>query len=833
MENRREFLKKATVLAAGTSLLNSLPSVIQKAYAIDPAPGSTVFDAEHVVFLMQENRSFDHVFGNLKGVRGFNDPRALELPNGNKVWLQQDKKGNTYMPFHLDIANTKVAWMGDLPHNWTDQVDANNNGAFDKWLHVKNSRHKEYNGMPLTLGYCDRTDFPFYYAMADAFTVCDQNFCSAITCTHPNRLYWMTGTIRGESNPASIAQVTNNPNYREPILRWKTFPERLEEEGVSWKVYQNETTMGFGLNGEGSAWLSNFGTNVLEYFEQYQIRLHPEAIANMSMKRKEMLKSLDAVKKHPKGAEREKMEAKLALTFQQLIEDEERYTLREYEKLSPFQKNINSKAFGTNKGDANYHELEPFKYADRGIQRELNIPKGDVLHQFRKDVENGSLPTVSWLMTPANFSDHPGAPWFGPWYVSEVMEILIKNPEIWKKTVFIMTYDENDGYFDHIPPFMVPDPYQQNTGKVSKGIDPRLDFATAEQHSNPSGREASKRAHALGLGYRVPMIVASPWSRGGLVNSEVFDHTSSLRFLETFLDKKFNKKVEEENITTWRRGICGDLTSCFRPYNGENLQRPDFLKKNTFFEGIHQAKFKQSPDNYRALTKEEITLVNKDVKPFNLFPKQEPGLREACALPYEIYSNGYYDHEQKKFVIHFKNGSTVFGDRTAGVPFYVYGMNVLNENKFSRRDFALLANDEFSDYWLTESFEHKNYDLRLYGPNGFYRTFKGNDNNPNLRVSVGYEQGHGSHKLTGNLMMTIENQSEKLLSIQIVDRSYGCMTKNIDVPRKASKEIIFDLQDSFNWYDYSVLVENYEAFEERFAGRVETGLITKTDPMLA
>ncbi len=97
-------------------------------------------------------------------------------------------------------------------------------------------------------------------------------------------------------------------------------------------------------------------------------------------------------------------------------------------------------------------------YDDNGTKRTAKIPAGDVLHQFRTDVDSGKLPTVSWLVPPCNFSDHPGAPWYGAWYLSEVIDILTKNPEVWKKTIFILTYDENDGYFDHIPPFVAPDP---------------------------------------------------------------------------------------------------------------------------------------------------------------------------------------------------------------------------------------------------------------------------------------------------------------------------------------------------------------------------------------
>ena len=128
MDNRRDFLKKAALLSGAAGLAGALPSSIQKAFAIDPDPGTTWLDAEHVVILMQENRSFDHTFGTLRGVRGFNDPRAISLPNKNRVWLQTDEKNNTYIPFRYNLKDTKITWMSSLPHRWKDQSDARNHG---------------------------------------------------------------------------------------------------------------------------------------------------------------------------------------------------------------------------------------------------------------------------------------------------------------------------------------------------------------------------------------------------------------------------------------------------------------------------------------------------------------------------------------------------------------------------------------------------------------------------------------------------------------------------------------------------------------------------------
>ena len=190
MDTRRDFIKKASLLAGGTSIWGSLPASIQKAISINPAPGTTFEDAEHVVFLMQENRSFDHCYGTLQGVRGFNDPRAITIPGNHPVWMQTNKEGKKYVPFRLNINDTKATWMGGLPHSWDNQIDARNNGKYDQWLEAKRPGNKAYKEMPLTMGYYNREDIPFYYALADAFTVCDQHFCSSLTGTTPNRSFF-------------------------------------------------------------------------------------------------------------------------------------------------------------------------------------------------------------------------------------------------------------------------------------------------------------------------------------------------------------------------------------------------------------------------------------------------------------------------------------------------------------------------------------------------------------------------------------------------------------------------------------------------------------------
>lgn len=853
MDSRRNFLKKAALLSGATGLYSVLPASIQKAMAIDPQPGSTFLDAEHVVFLMQENRSFDHCFGTLKGVRGYNDPRVIDLPNKNKVWLQSNSKGETYAPFHLDIKNTKATWMSSLPHSWANQVNARNDGKFDQWLNVKQSSTKAYAHMPLTLGYHTREDIPFYYALADAFTVCDQNFCSSLTGTNPNRLHFWTGTVREEQNENSRANVWND-DMDYGTLKWKTYPERLEENGISWKCYQNEMSIDVGFEGEQDPWLSNFQDNPLEFFAQYNIHLHDKHVEQLRRQLHTLPEEIAALQKQiaelPAGdAHKDHLDIQLRqkqLDLENVKKNEHLLEPGQFEKLSQYQKNIHLKAFDTNKNDPHYHQLTELTYDDNGTRRTMKAPKGDVLHQFREDVKNGTLPTVSWLSAPENFSDHPSAPWYGAWYVSEVMDILTQNPEVWKKTIFVLTYDENDGYFDHIPPFTAPHSHKPGTGKVSDGIDTRVEFVTLKQEEDRKNfPEKFDRECSIGLGFRVPMVIASPWSRGGYVNSEVFDHTSSLKFLETFLAHKTGKKITETNISDWRRTICGDLTSTFRPHTNEKVENPDFLSKDAVLEGIHKAKFKKLPNDYKLLTKDEIAAINSNPHLSPYMPKQEAGIRVACAIPYQLYADGKLSADKKAFEITFVNKDTVFGKQTAGGPFNVYA-----PGKYQSKDdaaqmenarnwaYGLKPGDQVSDAWPLHEFEDGNYYLRTYGPNGFFREFKGNAADPAIETQFEYQPNLlDNKKLTGNVELKLHNLSNQHnYTVELIDNAYKSGTRKKVLTAAgttgAKSTFVLALDKSFGWYDFTVKVTGHNSFEKRFAGHVETGKTSFSDPLM-
>jgi phospholipase C len=253
---RRLLLKRgariAAAAAAGALMPPNLRRVLAQSESARSSRRGSLRDIRHVVVLMQENRSFDHYFGTLSGVRGFADPKALRLSTGRSAFYQPDAENplGYMLPFHLDTQTTSAQKIPSTSHAWAVQHEAWNGGKMDRWL----AAHRKADGKngPYCMGYYNRADIPFHFALAETFTICDHYHCSVMGPTYPNRMYLMTGMIDPEGR--SGGPMTNN-DVPKGGFHWTTYAERLEQAGISWKVYQQK---------------DNYGCNVLEYFHQFQ-----------------------------------------------------------------------------------------------------------------------------------------------------------------------------------------------------------------------------------------------------------------------------------------------------------------------------------------------------------------------------------------------------------------------------------------------------------------------------------------------------------------------------------------------------------------------------------
>ncbi|HSF53610.1 MAG TPA: alkaline phosphatase family protein, partial [Algoriphagus sp.] len=512
----------------------------------------------------------------------------------------------------------------------------------------------------------------------------------------------------------------------------------------------------------------------------------------------------------------------------QVLEYLEKYDPKNFDKLPDFEKRLHEKAFTRNSGDPDFHRVEKIKYTENGLVQEVAVPKGDIFHQFRKDVKEGNLPAVSWLVAPQKFSDHPSAPWYGAWYVSEVMDILTQNPEVWKKTIFILNYDENDGYFDHIPPYVPSNPKNFEEGIISKGLDVSGEYVTMEEEVKAGFEEKKSRQSPVGLGYRVPLIVASPWTRGGWVNSQVSDITSTIQFLENFLSKKTGKKVMESNISTWRRAVSGDLTSAFRPYQGEALERLEPIDRNTFMQLIHKAQFKGLPDNFQAIPASQAKEWSESrLRKEGILPVQETGTRPSNALNYDPRVSGMLQGEV--FSIRLEASTELFGKAAWGFPFQVYAPGKYRNAKTGEWEsarswnFTVSPGDALEFTWQLKDFENSEYHLRVYGPNGFYREFTGNAESRGVVLDF-----QPDLMLKCPRKVTLVAQSQKDLSAQLKENAYRTNEKALEL--KAGKKVSesLDFESSQGWYDFKV---EGPGFSWSYAGRLENGLESISDPL--
>ncbi len=302
-----------------------------------------------------------------------------------------------------------------------------------------------------------------------------------------------------------------------------------------------------------------------------------------------------------------------------------------------------------------------------------------------------------------------------------------------------------------------------------------------------------------GLGVRVPMIVVSPWSKGGWVCSEVFDHTSLIRFLERRFARR-NRDLVESNITPWRRTVCGDLTSAFnfRSPNSAPVELPDTSAYEPADRDRHPD-FVPTPPTKQSL------------------PRQERGLRRARAIPYELHVDGSAHVSANEFRLDFKNTGK------AGVCFQVRSADAAD----LPRTYTVESDKKLSGAWDLTDRQGK-YDLSVYGPNGFLRQFRGTvARNPNvdLEVDIRYD----SDDLA--VIVRVANQSRSSVRVSIA-AGYGCRSVADTIPRGRALEKRFSLKTSFGWYDFSITARGDDSFLRRFAGHIENGRDSVSDPAL-
>ena len=471
--------------------------------------------------------------------------------------------------------------------------------------------------------------------------------------------------------------------------------------------------------------------------------------------------------------------------------------------------------------------MEPFHFTnDLGKKETIKLPKHDIFHQFRSDVENGTLPTVSWLVAPQRFSDHTSTPLYGTWYVSEALDILTKNPEVWKKTIFVLTYDENDGYFDHMPPFVPPNPGNPETGKVSPNM-------------NTESEWESHKGCPIGLGYRVPMIIASPWSKGGFVNSQIFDHSSSLMFLEKFLSKKKGKEIRSKQIGDWRRAVCGDLSSAFRPAGDEPVPAPAALRRDKVVTGIQNARNKPPQAAPEPLSKQEINNINAH-HPFAtsspaVMPVQEAGVKNACALPYQLFAEASLNKENKRLNLTFESAKAGISTQieAVGAPFAVSSRLPYGQANGKTWDYAVVAGGKLQDSLDLTQFPDGRYDLVLRSANGFYRNFKGGLDDPDLNIACMYDRkGLLKQQATGHIILVLENTGSLVLDIALDANVYAPqVSRKIRLQPQERTEMKFDLSKSSGWYDVHISLQG-GSYLRHYAGHAENGEVSISDPYM-
>ncbi|GAA0605391.1 phospholipase C, phosphocholine-specific [Kribbella sandramycini] len=678
--------------AAGGAALSLLPPSLHTAMA-QPVRRGGLRAIEHVIVLMQENRSFDHYYGTLRGVRGYGDRQPLRLRNGRSVFQQPKTGGGEVLPFSIRAAAAAagrkpddIQYLGALPHGYGDATQAWSNGWNDNWVQAKTAA---------SMTHYDRRDIPLQYELAETFTICDAYHCSVNGSTNPNRNYLWSGTVGFEPGTTQRAVTNAAYDYDHQGYDWTAYPERLEKAGVSWQIYQE--------------W-DNFTDNAVEYFKTFK-ELGRRILASVPGGYRTTEEFYD------------KLFAKTPAEQQQALKD------------------LAAAVAKQPKADQKLFHQAMYRSEPETL-----------ITRVKADIKAGKLPRVSWLVPSAVDSEHPGSstPVASANLVYELLDAIAADPEVWSKTALFINFDENDGYFDHVPPPVAPRPESGEGDDWYAG-------------------------QPIGLGPRVPMTVVSPWTVGGHVNSQVFDHTSVLRFLERWTG------VREPNISTWRRTACGDLTSAFdfdRSYRQPKVDAPGPIPAPI-------ARWKPTPPADQAV------------------PQQETGRRPARPLPYRPAVSGCVADGKLKMAL----GNE--GAEAAHFAIYSYGGELPAPAHLDVRR-------EHTEAIAVDG----PYEFAVQGPNRFWAELAGSTDGLAAGLDVQTCQRGNS------LELALVNTSRKPLTLKLKARGYGSKAVTVTLRGKQSREVPWPTDTG--WYDVEVTVVEDTTYRRRLSGHLETGRASVT-----
>ncbi|MEH3046957.1 phosphocholine-specific phospholipase C [Sphingomonas adhaesiva] len=429
-----------------------------------------------------------------------------------------------------------------------------------------------------------------------------------------------------------------------------------------------------------------------------------------------------------------------------------------------------------------------------GFAAYRDAPPGSPLHdramtthdvsRLRADVRAGTLPQVSWIIADAAASEHPdpSSPAQGAAYTAAVLDALTANPAVWARTALFVMFDENDGFFDHVPPPAPPSPDASAPGGFAGAsvVNTSGEYHRVASVADAKADDPACRGRPYGLGPRVPCYVVSPWSRGGWVTSQVFDHTSVIRFLE----RRFG--VIEPNISAWRRAVCGDLTGAFdfaHPHRAPSPRLPD-------------------PRPVAARAAALATQPRPDAPTAGTRPTQEAGVRRSRALPYALDAR----------VAAVESDAVRLDLHCTGAPAVIHVYDRLRLDRVPRR-YTLAAGAPLAAVWPLDATGR--YDLWLLGPNGFHRHVAGD----RRARAVAWRFDPSGNTLSVTAAAGLDVRSLRHPAAHPGWHSDG---GTVRLPLGATG----------GWYDILITDPADPTFRQRLAGRHETGAPSWSEPPL-